>query len=178
MWLAQPDGTRDGANAFQHVAEMPEIELTGATASLLIGAHAGHVSPTEFEHPAIGLDMKLREPTVIEVEAEFEHGVVPIDRPILVDDAIVEPGSLALVPTGIDSLRLSTRGGPGRVMVLGGLPLGERVKMWWNFVARTTDEITEAWRDWQSRDTDRFGPVPSALPRMDAPRPPWLRPSD
>ena len=61
-------------------------------------------------------------------------------------------------------------------MILGGRPLGEEVKMWWNFVARTNEEITEAWTDWQSRDTDRFGPVPSRLGRMEAPRPPWLSP--
>lgn len=178
MWLAQPNDTRDAGNAFQHVAEVPEVELAGATASLLIGSHTGHSSPASFDHPAIGLDMRLRGPTEIAIDSDFEHGVVPIDRPILVDDAIVEPGSLALVPTQTDSLRLSTQSGPGRVIVLGGLPLGESVKMWWNFVARTTDEITDAWRDWQNHDIARFGPVASGLPRIDAPRPPWLRNSD
>ncbi|HEX6287512.1 MAG TPA: pirin-like C-terminal cupin domain-containing protein, partial [Acidimicrobiia bacterium] len=51
---------------------------------------------------------------------------------------------------------------------------GEEVKMWWNFVARTEEEISTAWGDWQSHNTDRFGEVPSRLARIDAPRPPWL----
>jgi hypothetical protein len=46
--------------------------------------------------------------------------------------------------------------------------------MWWNFVARTLDEITDAWRAWRDHDDDRFGPVPSSLDRIDAPTPPWL----
>jgi hypothetical protein len=50
--------------------------------------------------------------------------------------------------------------------------------MWWNFVARTPEEITEAWQDWQNRDDQRFGPVPSGLARVEAPRPPWLTTAD
>jgi len=46
--------------------------------------------------------------------------------------------------------------------------------MWWNFVARTRDEVTEAWRDWQAGDTDRYPEFASVLDRIDAPRPPWL----
>jgi redox-sensitive bicupin YhaK (pirin superfamily) len=118
----------------------------------------------------------LRGPTTVEINERFEYGVVPIDRPIKVGDAIVEPGSLALVPPGYEVLRLETRKGPGRAMLLGGLPLGESVKMWWNFVARTEDEITEAWSDWQNHNDARFARVPSGLPRMEAPRPPWLTP--
>ena len=47
--------------------------------------------------------------------------------------------------------------------------------MWWNFVARTFEEITEAWRAWKERDDDRFAPVPSGLTRVEAPTPPWIR---
>jgi hypothetical protein len=58
--------------------------------------------------------------------------------------------------------------------LLGGRPLGEPIEMWWNFVARSKEEITEAWRAWQAHDHDRFGPVSSKLARIDAPPPPWL----
>jgi hypothetical protein len=60
-------------------------------------------------------------------------------------------------------------------MLLGGRPLGEQVVMWWNFVGRSRDEITTAWRAWQDHDDDRFGPVISQLDRIDAPMPPWHR---
>jgi hypothetical protein len=93
---------------------------------------------------------------------------------VKVDDAIAEPGSLAVLPPGYGRFRLEFQSGPGRILVLGGLPLREELKMWWNFVARSPEEITEAWRDWQNGNDERFGPVSSGLARVDAPRPPWL----
>ena len=178
MWLAQPGTTRNGSSLFQHVETLPEIDLDSGTARLLIGRYDGEESPASFDHPVIGLDVTVRETTTLATVSEFEYGIVPIDRPILVEDAIVEPGALAVVPPGYETLRLETRSGHGRVMVLGGEPLGEQVKMWWNFVARTNEEITEAWRDWRDHNGGRFAAVPSGLPRIEAPIPPWLGRAD
>jgi hypothetical protein len=44
--------------------------------------------------------------------------------------------------------------------------------MWWNFVARTKDEITRARDDWAGGH-QRFGQVDSKLSRMDVGPPPW-----
>jgi hypothetical protein len=44
--------------------------------------------------------------------------------------------------------------------------------MWWNFVARTTEEVSEARRQWTEQD-ERFGVVPSRLDRIEVGRPPW-----
>ena len=104
----------------------------------------------------------------------FEHGVVPIDRPVKVEDAIVEPGSLALVLAGLERLRIEERAGSARLLLLGGEPFRVEIKMWWNFVARTFEEMTEAYRAWEDHDDDRFGPVPSRLARTEAPTPPWI----
>ncbi len=178
MWLAQPEATRDGASEFQHLKDLPEVEFDGGVGTLLVGSQGSERSGVVVDHPMTGLDLTLSGRSDIETTPEFEYGVVPIDKPIKVEDAIVEPGSLALVPTGHEELVLETRSPRARVMLLGGLPLGEEVRMWWNFVARTNDEITQAWRDWQSHNTGRFGPVPSALNRIDAPRPPWVPADD
>ncbi|HJU81362.1 MAG TPA: pirin family protein [Acidimicrobiia bacterium] len=175
MWLAQPEATRNGASGFQHHDHLPEVELDNGVGRVLIGELGGTLAPTRSEHPTVGIDFKLRGPLEVEANRQFEYAVVPIDRPIKVDDAVVEPGSLAVLPSGYESFRLETRTGPGRVLVLGGLPLGVELKMWWNFVGRTEDEITEAWRDWQNHNEERFGPVPSTLARVAAPPPPWLR---
>lgn len=176
MWLALPDATRHGGSAFQHVAGLPTVDLGPSKAAVLIGSFGGVTSDARTDHPTIGLDIHLGAVTRIEINPAFEYAVVPIDQPVRVDDAIVEPGSLAVVPLGFDELTLHTRRGPGRVMLLGGEPLGSRIKMWWNFVARTSDELTQAWRDWQDHDDDRFGPVRSPLTRISAPRPPWVKP--
>ena len=178
MWLAQPEGTRDGDSAFQHLKDLPDIDVEGGRARVLIGEHGGEQSAAAFDHPAVGLDVQVEAAAIVETRSDFEYGIAPIDRPIKVEDAIVEPGSIAVVPPGYDRLQLETRNGPGRLMMLGGLPLDREVMMWWNFVARTQDEISAAWRDWETHNSDRFGEVPSGLARIDAPRPPWLRPGD
>jgi len=59
-----------------------------------------------------------------------------------------------------------------RALLLGGVPFPEPVLMWWNFVARTRVEVSEARRQW-SADDGRFGTVRSALERIDVGPPPW-----
>jgi hypothetical protein len=177
MWLAQTEETRHGSPGFQHLAELPETRVGASHGQVLIGVFDGVRSPAEFAHPTVGVDLTLRASTSIPTDRGFEHAVVAVDSPVRVEEEIVEPGSLAIVPTGRDHLLLSARSFPARLMLLGGKPLGDAVKMWWNFVARTTDEITEAWRDWQGGNEDRFGSVPSGLARMEAPTPPWMRQS-
>lgn len=175
MWLAQPDATRNGSSRFQHLPDLPVVDAGPVRARILVGSFGPETSPAVIDHPTIGLDVSITGPATIALEPTFEHAVVPVDRPLLVEDAVVEPGSLALVPAGLPAIAVRSRSGPGRFMLLGGAPLGTQLKMWWNFVARTADEITAAWRAWQEHDEDRYAPVPSALPRIDAPPPPWVR---
>ncbi len=44
--------------------------------------------------------------------------------------------------------------------------------MWWNFVARTKEEVSEARRQWAAAD-ERFGVVRSRLGRIEVGAPPW-----
>jgi redox-sensitive bicupin YhaK (pirin superfamily) len=95
MWLAQPDQTRNGGSRFQHIDELPIAEFTGGYAGVLVGDFAGAASPAEVDHPTVGLDITLRGPAELDLDRDFEHAVVPVDRPLLVGDVIVEPGSRA-----------------------------------------------------------------------------------
>jgi hypothetical protein len=45
--------------------------------------------------------------------------------------------------------------------------------MWWNFVARSREELETAYRAWRD-GTDRFPTVTSSLPTIPAPAPYWL----
>lgn len=172
MWVAQPEETRHGPSSFVHHPDLPQMAFDNAEARLFAGAFAGATSPARADTPLVGLDLEVRGRTVLPTDATFEHAVVPLDGSVRVGPEVVEPGWLALIPAGVDELPLETNG-VGRFLLLGGVPLGERVEMWWNFVARDKAEIEAAWRDWQDR-TDRFGEVASKLQRIDAPRPPWV----
>ena len=57
-------------------------------------------------------------------------------------------------------------------LLLGGVPFPEPILMWWNFVGRTRQEVSEARRQW-SDDDGRFGRVRSSLRRIEVGRPPW-----
>ncbi len=175
MWLAQTERTRHGASSFQHLADLPIADIGSAQAQMLIGELDGARSQASVDHPTIGIDLVIRPSVAIPANPTFEHAVIPIDHAVKVEDAIIEPGSLGIVPVGFEELRIETRAESARLMLLGGEPLGTKVKMWWNFVARTTEEITDAWQAWQAGDENRFGPVPSPLSRIEAPRPPWLK---
>ncbi len=174
LWIALPEETRHGASRFQHLDELPIAELPSGEASVMIGGY-GHVrSGAVVDTPLVGLDATFEVSTTVETDPSFEYGVVPLDRSLKVHDTVVEPGSIALVPQGQSELPVDVDGGRARMLVLGGEPLGEPIQMWWNFVARNKEEITDAWRAWQGHDLDRFASVPSDLPRIDAPRPPWV----
>jgi hypothetical protein len=56
--------------------------------------------------------------------------------------------------------------------LLGGLPLEERILMWWNYVARTREEISDAHAAWTAR-SERFGVPASSLAAIDTGPPPW-----
>lgn len=174
LWIAQPEATRHGPNAFAHHADLPEADLATGRATVFMGSLLGATSPARQDTPLVGAELALSAGTAaLPIDPAFEHAVVPIGAAVTVDDVLVEPGWLGYVPPGRSEVRIAARDAGARVMLLGGEPF-ERVQMWWNFVARTQAELTEAYRDWQAHDTDRFAPVPSALPRIDAPRPPWL----
>ena len=72
--------------------------------------------------------------------------------------ALIAPGLLAHLPPGLSGIRLSPASGRrlARFFVIGGIPSGERLLMWWNFVARSGEEITRAREDWAA---GRFGTV-------------------
>ncbi|MPZ72756.1 MAG: pirin family protein [Nitriliruptorales bacterium] len=174
MWVAQPEETRHGPSSFVHHAQLPHVELDHAQGWLFAGTFGGAASPPPSDTPLVGLDLTLRRGTsVLPTAGTFEHALVPLDGPVKVGPEVVEPGWLALVPPGIDELPLETRDDGGRLLLLGGEPLGERIEMWWNFVARDKTEIEAAWREWRDH-TDRFGHVTSPLERIEAPIPPWV----
>ena len=84
---------------------------------------------------------------------------------------VARPGVLAYLGKGRDECRLETTG-PARALLLGGVPFGEEILMWWNFVARTKEEVSAARRQWMDED-ERFGPVASSLARIPVGPPPW-----
>jgi redox-sensitive bicupin YhaK (pirin superfamily) len=174
LWIAQPDDTRDGEPAFEHHADLPEVERGGSVLTVLVGEMAGAASPArcDTEHVGVALDV-LPGPTTIPLRADFEHAVVVFDGGLEIDGHPLVAGELGYLGVGREELELTARSST-RALLVGGVPFPEPVLMWWNYVARERSEISAAHDDWRS-GADRFGQVASELPRIDTGPPPWER---
>ncbi len=172
LWMAQPEATRHGPAAFEHHAELPQVELDNAVATVLVGELAGAVSPARRDTPLVGVDAALGPGTgAWPLEPAFEHALVVLEGEVLAGEQVVRPGELAYLGIGRDQVVLSAAE-RARLLLLGGEPLGEPVLMWWNFVVRSRDELDRAYRQWQD-DDPRFGRLRSPLARIPAPKPFW-----
>jgi redox-sensitive bicupin YhaK (pirin superfamily) len=175
LWVALPESTRWSAPEFQHVTDLPRLEMDTTDLTVLVGTVAGHHSPGRADSPLVGAELRVRPgPTVVPLDPTFEHAVMVLEGALSLGGVQVKPGSLAYLGTDRDELALRTDE-PTTALLLGGEPFPEPVLMWWNFVARTRDEMAEARTDW-SVAADRFGAVDSGLARIDAPGLPWRPP--
>ena len=157
LWIALPAAHQFAEPDFAHHADLPVIETgDGATITVVVGEHAGERSPARVFSPLAGLEVALPEGGAVTLPATegFEYGVLAADGPAGVGcpaltgpPARIEPGMLAHLPVGVPSITLSAAGAC-RFFVLGGVPLGEQLVMWWNLVARTADEIVTARDAW------------------------------
>lgn len=93
--------------------------------------------------------------THLSVNPDFEHAVFAADGAARVAGAELTPGALMYLPTGRLSIPMAAPMGT-TLLLLGGVPLGEPLLMWWNFVTRTPHEMTAAVADWRD---GKFGEV-------------------
>jgi quercetin 2,3-dioxygenase len=171
LWVAQPSATREGRPAFEHHSDLPRGEFGGAVATVLVGGLGSLESPARRDTDHVGVDLDLRGDAIIPLRSGYEHALVMIAGSVTVDGRPLEPGHLAYLGLGRDELSLSPSGS-ARALLVGGVPFPERVSMWWNYVARTKEEISAAHREWTQR-TDRFRLPPSPSRPVDVPPPPW-----
>lgn len=171
LWIAQPDAHRNGPASFDHYPERPVLEMDGGRATVIVGALGGVEAPARLFSPLVAAEISVDpgRAAVIPLDARFENAVVPLDGSLEAEGAPMSADHLYYLEPGRD--RVSLRAGPSavRALLIGGAPFAEPILMWWNFVARTTEEIVAARDDWEARR--RFGEVRAyAGDRLPAPR--------
>ena len=178
LWIAQPERTRHGQPAFEHHGELPQVSTGAGTATVLVGSFSGATSPARADTALVGVEAVLPAGvSTLPLEPSYEHGVVVLSGAASIDDARVTPGRLAYLSPGRDELSV-TIAEETRLLLLGGEPFTEEILIWWNYVARTQDEIDAAGQEWNAQISDnrsgRFGrPVVSGLHTIPSPVPPW-----
>jgi redox-sensitive bicupin YhaK (pirin superfamily) len=158
LWVALPDAHRHTEPRFDHHPVLPEVTAPGLHATVIMGELDGARSPGRTYSPLVGADLTLAAGASarLPLQPDFEYAVLAMDGDAQVDGVPVERGSMLYLGCGRSELPLRAAADSG-LLLLGGEPFEEKLVMWWNFVARTGDEIAEARADWMTGD--RFGMV-------------------
>ncbi|CAN5455881.1 pirin family protein [soil metagenome] len=183
LWIALPDSARHGSPFFESYVPTP-FALGDATVSVFIGTLAGSTSPARVFSEMVGaqVDVPAGARVVLPVDARFEHGVLVDSGDVAVNGIPVPRSHLAYLAPGPGELVITAGAEAVRVLVIGGVPLGEQIVMWWNFIGRDHDEIV-GFRDQWQRDViggqnpgGRFGTVEGYEGRpLPAPELPGIR---
>lgn len=159
LWVALPDTHRDTDPAFEHHTELPTVRGPGFDATVILGRLDTATSPGTTFTPIMGADITLADGAEarLPVEPDFEYAALTMSGITEIDGMLVEPGSMLYLGSGRRELPLRATDGTSGLVLLGGEPFAEKLVMWWNFVARMGEEITQARQDWMTGD--RFGEV-------------------
>jgi quercetin 2,3-dioxygenase len=160
LWVALPREHRGVAPRFDAIAQVPREELRGGVVQIFMSQGYSDV---------IGIDAEVHrgETLTMPARAEREHGVMILAGDAKLDGRVLEPDAIHYLGRGRSELAFRSRGG-ARLLLIGGEPFAEPILMWWNFVAGSAEEISEAREDWERHR--RFGEVVAYDgPRIPAP---------
>jgi len=174
LWVALPDAVRDAQPSFEHLLEPPKLEVDGATVTLILGSLEGTAVPARVYSPLVGADIDLpgNGRSTLALTADWEHAILVMRGSVRIGSQLLGIGEMAYLGCGRTELQLESELG-ARVLLIGGAPFTEELLMWWNFVARSHEEIVAARQDWTSGV--RFGTVEDSSGRLPAPPIPPVR---
>ena len=172
LWVALPESRRHGEPAFERHEELPVVDIAAesgpdAYGIVVIGSFAGVSSPATAYTPIVGAEVRIPAGTTVRLplDPHGEHAIVGIDGELAVlpdagEAAPVSVGREQLLYLGIhrDGVSVTSQAG-ATVFLLGGEPFEDEIVMWWNFVARSHEEIEQARTAWEEHDASRFGQV-------------------
>ncbi|WIY80378.1 pirin family protein [Streptomyces anulatus] len=158
LWVALPEAHRSIEPHFQHHTDLPVVTAPGLTATVILGELDGAVSPGTSYTPIVGADVTLAggAEARLPLDPDFEYAVLSMSGEAEVDGVRVLPGSMLYLGCGRTELPLRGVSDAG-LMLLGGEPFEEELVMFWNFIARSGEEIVQARNDWEKGS--RFGEV-------------------
>ena len=158
LWIALPDSHRHIEPAFDHYDNLPVIEQDGCHLTVLAGDFLGLHSPVKVYSKMVGVDISAQtsSQTQVSLNPDFEYGILVLHGTATIEGETVQPDELIYLGQQRKQLDIVLADNT-RLLLLGGEPFGEDIIVWWNFVARTTEEIQQATLDW--KNTDRFGEI-------------------
>jgi quercetin 2,3-dioxygenase len=160
LWVALPESERHRERDFVLHEPAPLLETEGALARVFLGSLGGVTAGAQAYTPLVGAELtphgegRARLP----LDPAYEHVLVPLAGSATVEGTSVSHGQAMYL--GVERSELELALSPdARVLLLGGEPFAEEIVMWWNFVARTHDEVERAREQWNVGGDPRFGEV-------------------
>lgn len=158
LWIALPDAERNGPAAFAHHANLPVRESAGSKLTVFAGSMDDLTAPTEVFSDMVGAELVLGGGARLTITArdDFEYGLLVVSGEVAANGETIELGQLGYFEPGLEMLEIAAGPEGATLIILGGVPFGEKLVMWWNFIGRDHDEIVQARKEWNARG-ERFG---------------------
>jgi redox-sensitive bicupin YhaK (pirin superfamily) len=156
LWVALPQSDANIAPMFHHHNDLPRFDLDDAEATLICGSFAGLDAGVTIFSDMMGMELKLQanQTYTIPTQANFEYGLHVAAGRVQVQREEVETGELLYLQPGATHITLLADV-DSTIVLLGGVPFGEDIIMWWNFIGRSQAEIEDMREQWNAA-TDRF----------------------
>ena len=150
--------------------ETPRVVTDGAPSGavpvrrsrVFVGRIGATVAPAQGVTPLVGADLSpesaQRRAGSVPLDPSYEHLLLPMLGGVRACGRDVRAGQAIYLGTDRDHLDVQLSA-DARVLLLGGTPFEEEIVMWWNFVARSHEEIELARRQWNAGGDPRFGEV-------------------
>ncbi|KAA5634791.1 pirin family protein, partial [Pseudomonas aeruginosa] len=148
----------------------PVVEKDGLEFTVLVGEYLETTTPVVVHTPLVGVDLIATQDTKtrIPLNPEFEYGFMALDGVAHVNGHELTADNMVVLVTGLNEIEIEVKKG-NRVLLIGGEPFETPILLWWNFVARTMDDLKEAREQWVNHDV-RFGEIPDYVgARLEAP---------
>lgn len=159
LWIALPNTYRHMQPQFVHYSQLPTLTQSRCKITVLAGEFLDCKSPVQVYSELMGADIEALEHTQITLplRADFEYGILLLQGSTHLQGENILPDTLIYLEPNQTQITLNLNANT-RLLLIGGVAFEEDVIIWWNFVARSSNEIRQAAQDWIDQ-TNRFGVV-------------------
>jgi len=166
LWHALPEADEEIDPAFYHYPadELPQADVKGVTARVMMGTAWGMTSPVKTFAQTVYAEAALKKgQSIVSPKAE-QLAIYLASGELLIDAQTVEPFTLVVLH---DNTEVTVEAvSDAQIAFIGGENLGER-HIEWNFVSSRKQRIEQAKDDWRQgrfpivpRDEEEFIPLP------------------
>ncbi len=151
LWIALPDAVRHMDPNFIHYPNIPSAQLNGLHINVLAGDFLNENSPVAVYSPLMCVELNaVADATCkLPLNPRFEYGILPLIGDIDVGNETIDMSNLLYLGCGHSSLNIRMKKG-AKTLIIGGEPFNEEILIWWNFVARSREEIIHATNAWNN----------------------------